>query len=261
MENRIIELTGIHNFRDYGGYATAGGGRVVTGRLFRSGQHRDATPDDLEYVAGLELGTVIDLRGDSERRDHPCLRHPDFKADVLFAPGETAGQGLAPHVEAAAHVETAEDARLAMIRLYEGMPFRPNLTSAFRLYFGALAERDGAHLLHCLAGKDRTGLAVALLHDRLGVHPDDVMADYLLTNVAGNIDARIAAGAAVVRENFGRKMEEAAVRTLMSVRPEFLETAFAAIRSRYGSTAAYMTEMLGISPEKSRAIVERLVIA
>lgn len=260
MEKRIIELTGIHNFRDYGGYATAGGGRVVTGRLFRSGQHRDATPEDLERVGELELGTVIDLRGDSERRDHPCLRHPDFKASVHYVPGETAGQALAPHVEAAAEVETAEDARRAMVRIYQEMPFRPNLIAAFRLYFDALAERDGAHLLHCLAGKDRTGVAVALLHDQLGVHPDDIMADYLLTNVAGNIDARIAAGARVVRENFGRSMEDAAVRALMSVQPEFLETAFEAIRSRYGSTRAYLSEALGLRSEQVQRIAERLVI-
>jgi protein-tyrosine phosphatase len=261
MNDRILSLEGIHNFRDYGGYTTRHGGRLVSGALYRSGQHLDATPADLEAVAALDLATVVDLRGDSERRSFPCARPGGFGAVVMFAPGETAGGGHAPHVGAARAVETAADAHAAMVRLYESMPFRPNLVEVCRLYFEALAERDGASLLHCLAGKDRTGLAVALLHDQLGVHPDDAMSDYMLTNTAGNIDARIAAGARVVRDNFGHAMDDAAVRTLMSVHPDYLTTAFAAIRERHGSVQDYAAEQLGVTPQRLRRIEEKLVTA
>lgn len=63
MIDRIIELQGIYNFRDYGGYATANGGRLRTGLLFRSGQHFHATSDDLLSVAALSLRTVVDIAG------------------------------------------------------------------------------------------------------------------------------------------------------------------------------------------------------
>jgi protein-tyrosine phosphatase len=261
MMNRILNLEGIHNFRDYGGYRTRSGAHVASGVLYRSGQHLDATPADLDVVAALDLATVVDLRGDSERQSFPCARPGGFAAAVMFAAGETAGGGHAPHVEAARAVESAADAHAAMVRLYESMPFRPNLIAVFRLYFEALAERDGSSLLHCLAGKDRTGLAVALLHDQLGLHPDDAMSDYMLTNTAGNMDARIAAGARVVRDNFGHAMDDAAVRTLMSVHPDYLTTAFAAIRERHGSVKDYAAEHLGMTPQRLRRIEEKLVTA
>tara|TARA_R110000824_G_scaffold37553_4_gene115493 strand:+ start:19025 stop:19810 length:786 start_codon:yes stop_codon:yes gene_type:complete len=251
MEDRILPMEGIHNFRDYGGYATREGARFRTGVLYRSGQHLDATADDLVTVSDLDLKTVIDLRGDSERVNYPCARPEGFGAQILFAPGETADQGgNAPHVEAAAAVRTAEQASQAMARLYSSMPFRPNLVAIMRLYFDALATGNGPSLIHCLAGKDRTGLAVGLLHKLLGVHDDDIRADYLLTNVAGNIDRRIAAGAVAIRRNHGDQIEDDAIRTLMSVEAHYLDNAFTAIVEQHGSIATYAEEILFVTKDK-----------
>lgn len=259
MSERVLPFEGIHNFRDYGGYGARDGARLRDRVLYRSGQHVDATADDLKKVDGLGLVTVVDLRGDSERAAYPCARAEDFAAAVLFAPGETAGAAHAPHVEAARQVTTAPEAHEAMVALYASMPFRPKLIEAFQLYFEALAERDGPSLLHCLAGKDRTGLAAGLLHHLLGVHRDDLLADYMLTNVAGNIERRIAAGASTVRANFGHAMEEDAVRTLMSVHPAYLETGFAAIEAQHGSIEAYARDVLAVSPERLSKIEARLL--
>jgi protein-tyrosine phosphatase len=247
MKNRVLPFMGIHNFRDYGGYTGKSGGRMKMGLLFRSGQHLDATSDDLENVAALKLATVIDLRGDSERASYPCPRPSIFNAAVLHAHGDTAG----PHVpldQPRPDVQVAADAKAAMLHLYRDMPFRPRLIEVYRHYIAALGDRGGPSLVHCLAGKDRTGLIVALFHHLLGVHPDDIMADYLLTNVVGDIDARIAAGANAVRGSFGADMDDAAVRTLMSVAPEYLDAAFAAILDRYGSIETYAQEVLGVTP-------------
>ncbi len=251
MEDRILAMEGIHNFRDYGGYPARDGSRFRTGLLYRSGQHQDATPDDLATVSSLNLATVIDLRGDSERVNYPCARPEGFGAQILFTPGETADQSrTAPHLEAAEAVRTAEQAGHAMARLYKTMPFRPNLVATLRLYFDALATRNGASLIHCLAGKDRTGLAVGLLHKLLGVHDDDIRADYLLTNIAGNIDRRIAAGAVAIRRNHGEQIEDDAIRTLMSVEAHYLDNAFTAIVEQHGSVAAYADEILFVTTEK-----------
>ena len=70
---RVLDLAGIHNFRDYGGYA-ARAGNLRTGTLWRAGQHSDAVDDDLAVVHSLGIATVIDLRGDSERAAHACLQ-------------------------------------------------------------------------------------------------------------------------------------------------------------------------------------------
>lgn len=259
MQTRVLSFSGIHNFRDYGGYHGRDGARVKAGRLYRSGQHLDADQDDLVRVAALGLSTVVDLRGKSERAAHPCPRPGGFEALVLFADGETAGSVTAPHVEAARQVSTADDAHRAMVNLYQQMPFRPYLVEIFRAYFKALAERDGPSLVHCLAGKDRTGLIVALLHDMLGVHRDDIMADYLLTNTAGNIDARIAAGATTVRANFGHDMSDDAVRTLMSVDATYLNAGFESILVKHGSLAAYRRAVLDVSSEQEAQILAALL--
>jgi protein-tyrosine phosphatase len=259
MNDRIHPFEGIHNFRDYGNYAAAGG-RLRPNTLFRSGQHGAATSSDLARISDFAIATVIDLRGDSERSAMPCVRAPDFAGAVLFAPGETAGQELAPHEEAGRGIRTADEALDAMTRLYAAMPFRPVLIAALRLYFEALAERDGASLLHCLAGKDRTGLAVALLHDLMGVHRDDVMADYLLTNVAGDQEARIAAAAPSIRERYGSAITDGAIRALMSVDEAWLARALRAIEEAHGSTATYAHAVLGVDEARRRRIAERLVV-
>lgn len=255
-DDRVLQFEGIHNFRDYGGYA-ARAGRLVRGRLWRSGQHAGATPADLERVRDLNIATVIDLRGDSERAAFPCLRHEDFAGDVLFNPGETASlQGQAAHAEAADQIRTPQDARDRMIRLYQGMAFRDVLIGTWRLYGDALAHRDGASLLHCLAGKDRTGVGAALIHHLLGVHHDDIVDDYLLTNTAGNIEARIASQSHSLAD---MGLDEATMRVVLGVEAIYLETAFAAIRERHGSIEAYAETVLGIGPAQIAAMEARLI--
>ncbi|MDP3907081.1 tyrosine-protein phosphatase [Novosphingobium sp.] len=253
-ETRVLPLSGIHNFRDYGLYPVAGGGRVRAGLLWRSAQHGDATDADLDTVKGLGIGTVVDLRGNSERDANPCRRYPGFAAEVLFHDGETAGL----HVQAAASNPSATEARAAMQRLYEGIAYRPTLTPMISCYFNVLRQRDDASLVHCVAGKDRTGFAVALLHHVLGVHADDIMADYLLTNVAGNIDRRIAAGAEQIRARYGA-IDEATIRTLMGVEPEYLDTAFQAIRASHGSVDAYLADVIGLDDAAQGQLRERFV--
>lgn len=258
MNDRIRQFKGIHNFRDYGGYA-ARGGRLKTAQLFRSGQHSDATAQDLADFHALDVRTVIDLRGNSERASWPCLRHEDFGAEVLFFDGETSGRGGAPHVEAARReVVTAEDAHAAMIDLYAFMPHRPNLNAILKSYFDVLATRDGASLLHCFAGKDRTGFAAALLHRLMGVHPDDLVADFMLTNDAGDRAARIAAGAESIRRS-RPGLSDAAVTVLMDVHPAYLDAAFEAATAAHGSVENYAETVLGVTSARRDAIAARLI--
>jgi protein-tyrosine phosphatase len=256
-DERILPMEGIRNFRDYGGYAGAGGARVKRGVLWRSGHHHEATSADLERVAALGLASVIDLRGDSERALYPCARHPEFGAAVLYEPGETAGLlGAAAHEAAGQGVRTGAEARAAMVRLNQGMPWRPVLIATMKLYFAELAAGRGPSLLHCVAGKDRTGLAVYLAHHALGVHPDEAMADYLLTNTATDIARKMALGAETVRARYGPEMDDEAVLALMSVAPEYLSAALAAIRQRHGTLDAYLEEVLGVREGERAAIRE-----
>ncbi|PLK25762.1 tyrosine-protein phosphatase [Novosphingobium sp. TH158] len=248
-KERVLPLQGVHNFRDYGGYATSGGGRVKRGLLWRSGQHYEASDEDIAAIAGLRLAHVFDLRSDRERASHPCRRPEPFAAIVHTIPDGSANQ--APHVSSARR--DAESTRASMRRSYEGIAFRPILVSMVRNMAEQLARGDGASLVNCMAGKDRTGFAVAMVHHALGVHRDDIFEDYLLTNSAGNALDRIEAGQRSIRTIIG-DIDPEALRVLMSVEPEYLETAFSAVREKHGSIDAYQAEVLGIDD----ALRERL---
>ncbi|MFZ1742803.1 MAG: tyrosine-protein phosphatase [Pontixanthobacter sp.] len=257
-QTRVLPLEGVHNFRDYGGYAVTAGGRVKTGLLFRSGEHGNASDGDLQAIDQLDLRHVIDLRGNSERRANPCRRSSAFSAEVHYFDGETAG--LAPHVEAAKEALDAEAAHMAMERLYSQLPFRDNLIWILKRYFAALAEGQGASVVHCLAGKDRTGMAVDLLHHLLGVHPDDAMTDFLLTNTAGNIDARVAAGAPAIRARWGG-IDDATIRVLMGVDARYLVAARKAVEEEHGSIDAFLRDVLEVSDDRREALRLHLIEA
>lgn len=247
--DRVLALEGVHNFRDYGGYPVAGGGRLRRGLLWRSGQHHGATESDLQRIAALNLAAVFDLRSSKERTLHPCRRPDAFAAVVRTGedpPPRPKVEHSAPHV-AAAQAPRQRDAastREGLRRNYGMIAFRPELVAMMRRMIAEIAEGKGPSLVNCMAGKDRTGIAVAAVHLAAGVHRDDIIEDYLLTNTAGDVEARIAAGMATIAEVTGQ-LDPEVLRVLMGVEAEYLESAFAVMAEKHGSIDAYLREALG----------------
>lgn len=240
---RTLPLSAVHNFRDYGGYPVAGGGRVRRSLLWRSGHMAEASEADLDAIDELKLAHVFDLRGPRERDSLPSLRGPAFAAQVIAFDGESGT--LAPHLAAAGEAFSPADAHTIMERTYAALPDRVPLVTMIRRFFDAQLRGEGASLVHCHAGKDRTGMAVALLHEALGVHPDDAMADFLLTNTSGDRESQIARGIESIRRRYPTVSKDAAA-ALMGVQESYLEAARGALTERYGSVDAYLTHELGI---------------
>jgi protein tyrosine/serine phosphatase len=126
-------------------------------------------------------------------------------------------------------------------------------------YFEALATTDGAIVVHCAAGKDRTGLIVALTHKLAGVHDDDIVADYLLTNDAGRFEAHGAQWAKIIGQERGREPTLDVMKYVMGVQAEYLDRSFASIEAR-GGLERYMRETLGVDAAR-RAQIERRLFA
>lgn len=248
---------GIHNLRDYGGYAVPGGGRVKTGVLLRSGQHIEASDEDLELIHALDIRTVIDLRGTSEREGFPCRRHASFAAQVVAYDGETTNSP--PHEGGGGRVVmTPQKARERMLAVYTRMPVNPAMIDIFSRYFKALDENDGASLVHCFAGKDRTGIAASLLLHVLGVHHDDIVAEFLLTNAAPTRAILERQSLPRMEAHYG-PIEPEALHNLMGVLPEYIDTYIAKVRADHGSLDAYLATILGVDDARKERLRAKLV--
>jgi protein-tyrosine phosphatase len=253
----FLPTDGIHNLRDYGGYAALGGARVKTGLLWRSGQHMEASEADLETVARLDIRTIIDLRGLSERASFPCRRHPAFDAHVIAYDGETTNSP--PHEGGGGKVEmTPQKARERMIAVYTRMPNNPAMLDMFTRYFSALETRKGASLVHCFAGKDRTGVAASLLLHALGVHADDVLTEFLRTNDAPTTHILERQSLPRMETHYGVIAPEAKA-NLMGVLPEYLATYVAEATRLAGSLDAYMAKALGVDEARKERLRARFL--
>ena len=254
---RHLDFDAIQNFRDFGGYAAADGRRRRTGRFFRSASHHRASDADLARMRDLGIAVIVDLRQPAEREREPSRRWTGFAARVV------------ENGEAETHVDfhgQLKDSDLSpgwfhahSTEFYARAPYEPRHVDLFRRYFQALAETDGALLVHCAAGKDRTGLICAFTHHLAGVHRDDIVEDYLLTNDEAQMASRVVFIGQWMERTTGRRASEEALRVAVSVHPSYLETAFAAIEARQGSIEAYLEQTLGVDAGLRERLHARLL--
>jgi protein-tyrosine phosphatase len=244
--SRDPTFEGIHNFRDYGGYQ-AEGGAVRRGLLYRSGQHVAATDDDLAALHALDIRTIIDLRGISERETHPCRRHQDWAGEVIAHDGSTTSSP--PHMDIGPEVTTADYARDRMLAVYTRMPDNPAMHSMFGRYLHALADREGASLVHCFAGKDRTGIAATLLLHILGVSEEDQLHEFLLTNQSPTFHVLRAQSVPVMEQRLGRKMDEASVRAMLDVHEDYLARFHEVAAQMHGSFDGWLEQAVGVDED------------
>ena len=130
--------------------------------------------------------------------------------------------------------------------------------SVFRDGFRALAngEADNGLLVHCAAGKDRTGIFCALVLGELGVSDADIMADYLMTNDAVDFDALIPNVQKSLKDGFGVEMPADEMRVFLGVQKEFLDEAHRVI----GPRETYLRDVLGITDEERDALRARWLV-
>lgn len=252
---------GVNNFRDFGGWPTQGGRRVVTGRLFRSAHHARASAADGDTLARLGIRTIVDLRGTGERLRQPSRWLTSLTPDIIIAANEcddadADATAFPPHVAALVNGARDPDAvHRFLIGLYAEIPYDRMYVDLFRRYFATLADGDAAVLIHCSAGKDRTGILAALTHALLRVDPAAVMEDYLLTNTASNIAERLPRLGTRLTAVYGISIGDAALLTLLRVEPAYLEAMFTSVRARSGTIEGYFKTVLGIDvPQRDRIV-------
>ncbi len=244
-----VLLEGGINFRDLGGIFSADGRRVRARRLFRSGEMGRLTAADVARLREWDVRRVIDFRDPGEVLGRPNVALPGIRYEVMPANPE-AGGGADLRQLAESSIAGGDPVAF-MRRLYARLPFE---NPAYRHLMASLRQqRAGALVFHCMAGKDRTGVASAIVLSALGVGREAILADYLRT---GEMLAAFTAEELLSLEKEVPAVALPGMRVLLSVREEFLEAMFAAIEERFGSLEAYLEHEFGLNAEQREQLRE-----
>jgi protein-tyrosine phosphatase len=240
LPTRHLNLQGASNFRDLGGYAANDGRTVRWRQLFRSNHLGHLTEDDIKAVRGLGVKSAFDFRGVNERTAAACVVEEIKVHSLPIEPSVVA----ALRARLQARALSSGDALEIMRESYRGY-VRLN-THSFRELFARLIEDSAPLVIHCTAGKDRTGFAVALLLHALGVPEQVISEDYLLTNRFYRRDPNSAPDLpADVRQAIG------------SVEASFLAAGFEAVAAQYGDLESYFRDGLGLGASERAELKAR----
>jgi len=249
-DKRRIPVKGAENFRDLGGYLTTDGRRLKWGVLYRAGHLHNLTPRGLECMEKLNIRHVVDFRGPSERESKPDQRPSESVYSTY--PVDVAGTDLIKRISAVIRGESEFDLEDYMLTTYRS--FVAEYTETFGSWIRDLARRDHhtPQIIHCTAGKDRTGYAAAILLRTLGVPIVTVVEDYMKTNVylAGFIDKSVRK---IRRRTFFRNDGEF-IRPLLGVQSNYLEESMKSIESKWGGFDNFVSGGLGLSGEERETL-------
>ncbi len=248
---RVLPLKGGQNFRDLGGYNTISGRTVRWGVLYRSGSMHFLTPEDYAYLGTLGIRTVCDFRDTRERALEPAL-WPAGKAPHILSDDyalDSSGLGL----NAPSGVPTAAQARAAFTKFYPQLLVTFN--GQYRRMFGELLAGRVPLAFNCTAGKDRTGVAAALVLTALGVPRATVIEDYALSN-------RYFDPTKVVRSKDASatdwsKVPPDVIKAYLAADPSYIEAVFAVMDAHRGGVDGYLRDELALTAAKRRALVSR----
>lgn len=238
-QTRVLPLQGGRNFRDLGGYRTADGRMVKWGLLYRSGQMHDLTPADYTYLQKLGIRTVCDFRDTRERTNEPTLWPAGQKPKVLS--DDYALDMSAMKLPGDPATWTHEQVVTAMTATYPRLLDQFN--GQYRRMFAELLAGDVPLAFHCTAGKDRTGVAAALLLTALGVPRATIVEDYLLSN-------QHMAPPPAHPTDFWAKLSPEAARTFAGVDRRYIDAVFAMTDRHPGGTMGYLKNELGLGPSQ-----------
>ena len=250
---RDVQLQGGTNFRDLGGYRTADGRRVRWGRLYRSGHSSALTDPDRQQLEALDIRLCCDFRRDEERAMEPN----GLPASITIAGlSLTPGSAISFYQRIASGDARPQDMVDFMVAI--NRDFVNNNTEPFRRMFEhLLAHEEGAFMINCAAGKDRTGFGAAMILSALGVDEDTVVEDYALSMTYFPIQRELER----VRLKYvppGGRFDVELMMPMMEARVPYIRAALDEIRARHGSREAFLQSAFGLGERELQNLRDRL---
>lgn len=247
----------LKNFRDLGGIPAADGKKIRYGMLYRSGHLCKISPEKAEYLRDQKgIQTIVDLRSPSELAEQQDVIANGVRYIHLPPLNNEQNPSINKHnrrtvLEGIMAKEGG--ARKHLSDIYRLMVTGKESLEAYREWICLLSERKNAGVLwHCTQGKDRTGIATAIILMALGVERKDIMRDYMRTNRSCMfINALIYLGVSIVTFSIHTANS---LNLLLSAKKFFLEAAFDEIDRVYGGTEKFLHSGIGLSDED----IERL---
>ncbi len=251
LSERIIPLEGAFNFRDIGGYRTTDGRRIRQGLVYRSGGLHGLTESDLAFMQRAGIKLVCDLRSAEEVQAEPDRLPQNPAPQYIHMPLNTD----ADHdrwERLFALFFNRRKLTTMMPEAYKHMMIDGNA----RLYgdiLRRLSERENLPaIIHCTAGKDRTGIAIALLLKWLGVPDETIIADYSLSN--RYFEQFYAFGTRAVKSLNRLGVTGEHIKPLLIANPAAMRTALEHVDTQYGSIENYLRGPAGLDD----AVLSRL---
>ncbi len=251
-------MDAIYNFRDFGGYKTQNGKKIKKGLLYRSGDLSRATDTDLARLAALGIKTIYDLRSEGEIQREPDRIPESVPYKWFHIPMrpivEYHGRSLGRLLSLMFGRERRTDYVAVSYQAYR--EYATNYLPQLRALFQRISNpMNLPALIHCSAGKDRTGVVIGLIQLALGITHKQVVDDYLKSN--GNLDT--------YTEDIFRRLSKLAYfgipwkklyTPLFAARADFINAALEQVKVEFGAVDEWLQRGLGFSEKDLLALVK-----
>ncbi|AMC92942.1 hypothetical protein AOC36_02755 [Erysipelothrix larvae] len=229
-------MQSIRNFRSLGGIKTAYG--TTKSKLFRGGPLDSISLEDQNtFHNQLDINTVLDLRSQDERHDHPNIIIPGVMDVSLQLMPELSSTSADP--KDIMNKLKNHDFKGFMIPMYQSFVTNPFTLTQHKRFIECVVNNHNSTYFHCSAGKDRTGYTAALILKLLGADFDTLMNEYLLTNNQPKKDVE-ALIEATRKRNGPMSLSDEDYHALTFVSPDYLQATFDEIDHVYGSFESYV---------------------
>ena len=260
QQHRVLPIDGVINFRDLGGYQTQGGEQFKYGLVYRSAQLSDLTAAGVKQVASLGVKSIMDLRFDDEILRFPSVKGAFPEAEFIswqdLQPALNNSQNQPqPSIGKGSWRDSLDSHDPEQVREAMRINYPQKLYSHRYIYKAMLMrlmDNNAPLLFHCAAGKDRTGVAAALILGLVGIGDDTIIEDYLVTaeTTKGLLESFHAAGAATNagEQDFHTTLAsypQHVIKPIFDADPNYIITLLDYVNTEYGGFAEYAVKTLG----------------